>query len=70
MTEEEIDRRLAALEKVGHDIGGWDKLYRDPATGALWQLTYPHSEMHGGGPRHLAAISIADARGKYPGSVS
>jgi hypothetical protein len=65
MTEQEIDKRLSALWKVGHDISGWETLYRDPATGDLWEVTYPHSEMHGGGLRRLQAISLADARAKY-----
>ena len=65
MTEQEIDKRLSALQKVGHDSSGWETLYRDPATGDLWEVTYPYSEMHGGGPRRLQAISLADARAKY-----
>lgn len=69
MTEKEIDRRLSDLRKVGHDSSGWNTLYRDPATGDFWEVTFPHSEMHGGGPRRLDAISIANARAKYPALV-
>jgi hypothetical protein len=70
MTEEEINRRLAVFQKVCPDTNGWDTLYRDPTTGELWEVTYPHSEMHGGGPRHLVAISIAAAGAKYPALIS
>lgn len=45
--------------------GGWSKLYRDPADGRFWELTYPMGEMHGGGPPRLEAISDASARSRY-----
>lgn len=51
----------------GEESGGWDKLYRDPADGRFWLLTYPFSEMHGGGPptlRHLA-LTENEARARY-----
>jgi hypothetical protein len=50
------------LTQVGVDkgSGGWDKLFRDPADGRYWLLTYPHSEMHGGGPPALKQLSITD----------
>jgi hypothetical protein len=50
MTETEIDAALAGLKKLGHDQSSWDTLYRDPATGKLWEVTYPESQRHGGGP--------------------
>ena len=53
----------ARLERVG--AGDWAVLYVDPHDGRLWELTYPHSEMHGGGPPRLTAISLDDARAKY-----
>ena len=66
MTEAEISTALAKLEKLGHDASGWEALYRDRATGALWEVTYPYSEMHGGGPRRLSEIAPSDAATKYP----
>ena len=39
MTETEIDAALAGLKKLGHDRSGWDTLYRDPASGKLWEVT-------------------------------
>ena len=52
---------------VGKESGGWEKLYRDPADGRYWLLTYPHGEMQGGGPpllpgaEHLSASSFSTA---------
>lgn len=66
MTEAEIDHALAKLEKLAVDTSGWLSLYRDPATGALWEVSYPQSEMHGGGPRRLALISMDAAKVRYP----
>jgi Immunity protein 27 len=53
------------LEPVAVDASGWDRLHRDPTDGRLWELTYPESEMHGGGPPRLCVISPADATAKY-----
>lgn len=55
------------LERVGTDESGWDVLYRDPADGRYWELTYPQSQMQGGGPPRLTALEIAAALKKYPG---
>ncbi|MGZ5170952.1 MAG: Imm27 family immunity protein, partial [Burkholderiales bacterium] len=41
--------------------GAWLRLYKDPTDGRLWELTYPHSEMHGGGPRILRVITSTEA---------
>ena len=50
------------LQLVGIDAesGGWDKLYRDPVDGRYWLLTYPHSEMHGGGPPQLKHLPLTE----------
>ena len=53
------------LEKVGSDPTGWELLYRDPRDGRFWELTYPRSGWHGGGPPMLAVISEATAQSKY-----
>jgi len=70
VTEAEIDRALAGLDKIGTDASGWCSLYRDRVSGDLWEISYPHSEMHGGGPRSLARISPSDARARYPSAIS
>lgn len=53
------------LEKLGTKSGGWETLYRDPKTRFLGEHTYPHSEMHGGGPPMLRVNSAIEARSKY-----
>ncbi|OAF01439.1 hypothetical protein AYJ54_28495 [Bradyrhizobium centrolobii] len=39
--------------------GNWAVLYRDP-DGALWDMTFPQSEMHGGGLRRLRRLPHSD----------
>jgi hypothetical protein len=57
-----VTQRLVAL---GNASGGWDSLFRDPHDGRLWELTFPHGSVHGGGPRQLAAITPEAAAAKY-----
>jgi hypothetical protein len=45
--------------------GSWQVLYLDPNDGRYWELTYPNSEMHSGGPRPLTHLSLALATAKY-----
>ena len=56
-----------SLAKVATDQSGWTSLYRDPSDNRLWELTYPHGEMHGGGPPTLRRITAEYALRKYPG---
>ena len=53
------------LVQLGADSSGWSELYRDPDDGRLWELTWPQSEMHGGGPPRLTCVSVDAARAKY-----
>ena len=65
-TEQRIDwLTTQKLERIANDSSGWDTLYRDPRDGRLWELTYPRSEMHGGGPRRLHVLSRDEAAAKY-----
>ncbi len=65
-TEERIERLIASsLEKVVSTAGGWEVLYRDPGDGRYWELTFPQSELHGGGPRSLRCIEQLEAENKY-----
>jgi len=57
-----VDRYLT---KLGIDTSGWDSLYKDPIDNRLWELTYPQSDMQGGGPPCLAVIEEAVAKIKY-----
>ena len=53
------------LRELGHDSSGWDMLYRDISDGRLWELTFPQSELHGGGPPQLRCIASEEAQMKY-----
>jgi hypothetical protein len=53
------------LREVGRDPSGWDVLFLDPSDNRYWELTYPESHLHGGGPPVLRHISQAEARRKY-----
>jgi hypothetical protein len=53
------------LEKLKSDDTGWSVLYRDPDDGRYWELTYPQSEMHGGGPPVLLQVSEETAKSRY-----
>jgi len=53
------------LVRLGDTSGGWEQLFRDPRDGRLWELTYPHSHMHGGGPPRLTLVEHHAARAKY-----
>jgi hypothetical protein len=65
MSEREIENAIGRLEKIANEVSGWETLYRDRSTGALWEVSYPMGEMHGGGPRRLATITHEDAVKKY-----
>ena len=60
-------RRLVRehLVEVARDASGWDVLYRDPDDDRYWELTYPQSEMHGGGPPKLTCLSNEEVSTKY-----
>jgi hypothetical protein len=65
MSEADIDVALFGMQKLGNDQSGSDALYADPATGKFWELSYPQSHLHGGGPSQLSEISSSAARVKY-----
>ena len=53
------------LEKIAAIGGGWETLFRDPEDGRYWERIYPRSEMQGGGPPSLSALSLEKAYAKY-----
>jgi hypothetical protein len=64
------DQRIYALiathlRKLATDWRGWESLYEDPTDGRYWELTFPHGEMHGGGPPELRYIDKVIAAEKY-----
>ncbi|MBS7699090.1 MULTISPECIES: Imm27 family immunity protein [unclassified Chelatococcus] len=65
-----VERRISYLTKeylteIAVSDGGWALLFRDPSDGRLWELTYPHGELQGGGPRRLSVIRPEDAAYRY-----
>ena len=68
--EDEACRRINVLTTsfltlIAITRDGWGKLYQDPRDGRCWELTYPHGEMHGGGPPSLFLASLETIQGKY-----
>ena len=57
-----VSRRLTLVATAE---GGWRQLFRDPRDGRLWELTFPHGSLHGGGPRRLECVPARRARERY-----
>ena len=53
------------FERVADSADGWDTLYRDPEDGRLWELTYPESQLQGGGSPRLSVVSHQEAIRRY-----
>ncbi len=53
------------LERLADDPASWATLYRDPRDGRLWERTYQHAHMHGGGPPRLTVIEAPVAAARY-----
>ena len=65
-TCQRIDRLIAKdLLELARTPDGWSTLLQDPRDGRLWELTYPLTHMHGGGPPSLAHLSADLAKLKY-----
>jgi hypothetical protein len=45
------------LTKIATNQSGWDTLYINKATEQYWVLTYPNSQLHGGGHPELTRVS-------------
>ncbi len=70
VTEDEASQRIRGLIRdelklVAVSSDGWARLFRDPADGRLWELTYPSSEMQGGGPPALHVLTEELAHMRY-----
>ncbi|TFU00389.1 hypothetical protein EUV02_15195 [Polymorphobacter arshaanensis] len=64
---ERIDYLTEILDVVQDhpQAGGWRRLFRDPADGRYWELTYPQAELHAGGPPALRWISDDEMKQEY-----
>jgi hypothetical protein len=49
----------SVLDKIG--VGEWTIIYCDKTDGRFWQLYYPESHMHGGGPPSMKTVSKDEA---------
>lgn len=53
------------FDEVAVGADNWSVLYKNPEDGSYWELTFPQSHMHGGGPPALERISIDVATKRY-----
>lgn len=70
LTADEVSRRIEwllenLLTKIAIDKTGWQTLYFDKVNASFWELSFPNSEMPGGGSRILTLISREKAAEKY-----
>lgn len=56
------------LEKITESDDGWSVLYRNKDDGKYWELVYPESGYHGGGPPALILLTDEEVLKKYPSS--
>lgn len=52
--------------RVAEREGGWTILFQDPEDQSYWELSYPESEWHGGGPPQLVELDIEQLHTLYP----
>ena len=70
LIEDEVSMRIKflianKLTEISTDSTGWRKLYKDPNDNRYWELSYPHSDLQGGGPPLLKNLSENEARSIY-----
>lgn len=70
VVDDDTTRRIrelisCALTKVAIAKNGWEALYVDQRDGRMWELTYPHSDWHGGGPPSLINVAKDHVQTKY-----
>lgn len=46
----------AYLVTLAKDVSGWNVLFQDPSDKSFWELGYPESQMHDGGPHNCVAF--------------
>ena len=69
---DEVEERICELvenrfTRLADREGGWVILHRDPVDRSLWELSFPQSGLHGGGPARLMRLTEDQARDLYPG---
>ncbi len=63
VTEDETCLRIRLaietdLRQVAKSNDGWETFYQDQGDGRYWALSYPQSQMHGGGPPLLRLVDV------------
>lgn len=53
------------LVEVKVDSSGWNRLFKDPRDGRYWELSFPNSELQGGGGPTLQYLLKEEAIVKY-----
>ncbi len=51
--------------KVTTNDSGWEILYKEKSSNKYWELTYPNSEVHGGGEPLVSPVAIEDVKLKF-----
>jgi hypothetical protein len=51
--------------KIAASTTDWETLYKNSEDESLWELSYPYSGMHGGGPPKLTKLTERSASLKY-----
>jgi hypothetical protein len=59
-----VERVLERLVDHPNDQG-WTTLFRDQRDGRFWELTYPESQLQGGGPPALHMLSPTEVESRY-----
>jgi hypothetical protein len=70
VSEDEACKRIAWLStqhfrKIAISKDRWETLFQDPVDGRYWELTFPQSQLQGGGPPKLTYIETKDALARY-----
>ena len=63
-TCQKIERILTTTRRIATRNEGWAMLHRDDE-GMLWELSFPESELPGGGPPRLESLTQAEADALY-----
>ncbi len=53
------------LDELARSADGWSILFIDNASSVHWELSYPNSGQHGGGPPMLTQVSFEKVKHKY-----
>lgn len=53
------------LTRLAASADGWSVLYQDKHDGRYWELSYPSSELHGGGAPTLTCLGESEAKSQY-----